>query len=406
MRIIAPVVSMLSTILVAVPALSRVDPAMTSGPTAGAIVRSTKVCSSVRGSQVTKMIFEPGAPRAGQRAADELRHAARRHADDDVLLGRPQPVDRRARLPRSCPRRLPSARRTASLPPAMIACTSSGCVPKVGGISADSRTPSRPLVPAPTKMMRPPFRSACVMISTPTRDPLLLALDRREHLAVFVQHAFDDVGGGQLVDGERGRVDGFGRKGLPLRTDRHADQTTSRSKPRMLATVRVTCPCRDRRLPRSPARRAPAGRRTRSRATRAIWRALARVRGRRAARALDALDRQALEAFVRAADDARAVAALGRAVGRRRPRLLPVPRPRPAARPQPGRRSAAAARLAGAAEVSLARGGRRADRAARRLDAARPARSRDDRAAVRDRACASPSSSASARPICISTSST
>ena len=54
-----PVVSMLSTILVAVPALSRVDPAMTSGPTAGAIVRSTKVCSSVRGSQVTKMIFEP-----------------------------------------------------------------------------------------------------------------------------------------------------------------------------------------------------------------------------------------------------------------------------------------------------------------------------------------------------------
>ena len=59
MRIIAPVVSMLSTILVAVPALRRVDPAITSGPTAGAIVRSTKVCSSVRGSQVTKMIFEP-----------------------------------------------------------------------------------------------------------------------------------------------------------------------------------------------------------------------------------------------------------------------------------------------------------------------------------------------------------
>ena len=72
MRIIAAVVSMLSTILVAVPALSRVEPAMTSGPTAGAIVRSTKVCSSVRGSQVTKMIFEPALPRARQRAADEL----------------------------------------------------------------------------------------------------------------------------------------------------------------------------------------------------------------------------------------------------------------------------------------------------------------------------------------------
>ena len=59
MRIIAAVVSMLSTSLVAVPALRRVDPAMTSGPTAGAIVRSTKVCSSVRGSQVTKMMRAP-----------------------------------------------------------------------------------------------------------------------------------------------------------------------------------------------------------------------------------------------------------------------------------------------------------------------------------------------------------
>src|SRR5205823_6150016 len=38
----------------------------------------------------------------------------------------------------------------------------------VGGISADSSTPSRPLVPAPTKMTRPFLRSACVMISTPT----------------------------------------------------------------------------------------------------------------------------------------------------------------------------------------------------------------------------------------------
>src|SRR5882672_10271188 len=50
----------------------------------------------------------------------------------------------------------------------MIAWTSSGFVPKVGGISADSSTPSRPLVPAPTKTIRPFFRSACVRISTPT----------------------------------------------------------------------------------------------------------------------------------------------------------------------------------------------------------------------------------------------
>src|SRR5207344_1445647 len=57
---------------------------------------------------------------------------------------------------------------TASWPPAMIAWTRSGLVPNVGGISADSRTPSRPLVPAPTNTMRPPFRSELVMMSTPT----------------------------------------------------------------------------------------------------------------------------------------------------------------------------------------------------------------------------------------------
>ena len=49
----------------------------------------------------------------------------------------------------------------------MIACTIRGEVPKVGGISAASTTPRRPLVPAPTKMMRPPFRSACTTISMP-----------------------------------------------------------------------------------------------------------------------------------------------------------------------------------------------------------------------------------------------
>src|SRR5687768_8863013 len=49
----------------------------------------------------------------------------------------------------------------------MIACTSFGLVPNVGGISEASTTPRRPLVPAPTKMMRPPFFRACVMISMP-----------------------------------------------------------------------------------------------------------------------------------------------------------------------------------------------------------------------------------------------
>src|SRR3982751_3672745 len=77
MRIIDAVVSMLSTSLVAVAALRRVDPAITSGPTAGAIVRSTKVWSSVAGAQGTKKIFEPARraqrrPRAGRRAEDAV----------------------------------------------------------------------------------------------------------------------------------------------------------------------------------------------------------------------------------------------------------------------------------------------------------------------------------------------
>jgi len=42
-----------------VPAFRRVEPAITSAPTAGEIVRSTNVCSSVCGSQVTKMIRAP-----------------------------------------------------------------------------------------------------------------------------------------------------------------------------------------------------------------------------------------------------------------------------------------------------------------------------------------------------------
>ena len=79
---------MLSTSLVAVPALSRVEPAMTSAPTAGAMVRSTNVCSSVRGSQVTKMMR---APALRARVSAPRTNCVMPLADtpiDDVLLGR------------------------------------------------------------------------------------------------------------------------------------------------------------------------------------------------------------------------------------------------------------------------------------------------------------------------------
>ena len=116
----------------------------------------------------------------------------------------------------------------------MIACTRSAGVPKVGGISADSSTPSRPLVPAPTKMIRPPVPQGLRDDVDADRDAILLAVHGREHLAIFVEHALDDVGGRQLVDGERGGIDRFGRKGLPLGTNRHA-QANLRNEPRMVA---------------------------------------------------------------------------------------------------------------------------------------------------------------------------
>jgi hypothetical protein len=44
---------------------------------------------------------------------------------------------------------------------------------------------------------------------------------RSNHLAVLAEHQLDDAVGSKLVDAERGRVDGFGRERLPLRTDGH-----------------------------------------------------------------------------------------------------------------------------------------------------------------------------------------
>src|SRR5215831_18734148 len=98
----------------------------------------------------------------------------------------------------------------------MMPCTRRGGVPNVGGISAASTTPRRPLVPAPTKITRPPRRSACVTISM----PCAFLVDRGDDLAVLVHDDVDDVGDGHLVDRERGRVDFLGGERLPLRRRR------------------------------------------------------------------------------------------------------------------------------------------------------------------------------------------
>ena len=104
----------------------------------------------------------------------------------------------------------------------MIACTVFGDVPNVGGISEASTTPSRPLVPAPMKMMRPPLRSDLGDDLDAVRDPLALLLHRRDDLAVLVDDHLDDVGDRRFVDGEADRIDGFSRQGFPLRVCRHA----------------------------------------------------------------------------------------------------------------------------------------------------------------------------------------
>ncbi len=105
-----------------------------------------------------------------------------------------------------------------------------------------------------------------------------------------------------------------------------------------------------------------------------------------AGRAVESLDRPALEAFVREQRgrglSPRSVARMVAAV-RGFFRFLVLDR---RLDEQPRRRSAAAARVAGAPDLPLARGSRHADRAAGHDRDARPARSRDDRAALRHRA--------------------
>ena len=58
------------------------------------------------------------------------------------------------------------------------------------------------------------------------RNPLLLPLDRGKHLAILVKHAVDNLGRGELVDGERRGINRLGRKELPLRTDGHTRRTS------------------------------------------------------------------------------------------------------------------------------------------------------------------------------------
>ena len=213
---IATVVSMLSTILVAVPAFSRVEPAMTSGPTAGEMTMSTKVCNSVPGQQVRNTILTPlrrarvSAPRtncviplAEMPTSTSLRVGCRRAT---------------ARAPSSKLSSTPACdRKNAARPPAMIAWTR--CI---GGAERrshlgrleDAEPAARPRsdedqAPSLVERGRDEVRGR--------RDACLLARHRRENLAVLAQHQVDHVLRGRLIQCQAGGVDGFGRKVLPLR---------------------------------------------------------------------------------------------------------------------------------------------------------------------------------------------
>ena len=85
----------------------------------------------------------------------------------------------------------------------MIAWTRSGLVPKVGGISADFEDAEAAAGAGADEDDAAALAQRLRDDLDADRDALLLALDRGEHLAVLVQHAFDDVGGGELVDAER-----------------------------------------------------------------------------------------------------------------------------------------------------------------------------------------------------------
>src|SRR6266550_1263354 len=141
--------SMFSTSLVAVPAFILLDPAMTSGPTSITMATSAARASAESGLHVIatvpatwRSLFAP--------SIASTTYGARPLAEIATTTSPAVARTARSRRPRGASSAPSIDMRSAWSPPAMIPVTSSGSTPKVGGISLASRTPSRPLVPAPT----------------------------------------------------------------------------------------------------------------------------------------------------------------------------------------------------------------------------------------------------------------
>ena len=216
----------------------------------------------------------------------------------------------------------------------MIACTRSGSVPKVGGISADSSTPSRPLVPAPTKMIRPPLRSACAMMSTPTAMRSFSRCTAASILrSSFSMPSTMSAAESLSMASVAGLMASVGSDCHFERTGMRSDDLSATSRGYYHSVASVTAIAST----RTSTTCASSGGwpTTRSRATRRDLRSAGGVRRRRRARRLErARSRRRSKRSSAQLMTRGPVAALGRAHGRRGPRLLPVPRARPAARPQ------------------------------------------------------------------------
>ena len=146
----APVVMVLSTSLVAVPAFMRVEPVTTSGPTSTTMHTSTLSRMPRGGSEQVKNPVRAPSSRACSRAARTYGVVPLAAMPSTKSAG-PTVIASIAERAAAGSSSAPSTERcSAGAPPAMIPCTIPGGEPKVGGHSLASRTPRRPLVPAPT----------------------------------------------------------------------------------------------------------------------------------------------------------------------------------------------------------------------------------------------------------------
>src|SRR5206468_12325176 len=149
-RIIAPVVSVLRTSLVAVPALRRVDPVSTSGPVIGLMMTSQVSARTCGGfEQVTSTVLAPSV--CARDKAIRTYGVVPLAAIPTTTSRFVTPAVSTAAPPALTSSSAPSALFTsAGYPPAITPTTMVGGTPNVGGHSVASRTPRRPEVPAPT----------------------------------------------------------------------------------------------------------------------------------------------------------------------------------------------------------------------------------------------------------------